>query len=104
MSSASAAASKPFSPGHSPDRTLSTQAGSLMRARLTVIKSNSSRYIRSTSLSWPTLVEPTLLNAPMTSPDKPTGPTLIVAAPVSFLAQPAKLSPSVRSISGNSGS
>ena len=31
-------------------------------------------------------------------------PTLIVAAPVSFLAQPAKFSPASPSISGNSGS
>jgi len=39
----------------------------------------------------------------MRSPDRPTEPTLMVAARVSFFAQPAKFKPSGPSISGNSG-
>jgi hypothetical protein len=44
------------------------------------------------------------MKALIMSPDRPTDPTLIVAAPVSFFAQPAKFSPASPSISGNSGS
>lgn len=40
----------------------------------------------------------------MKSPDRPTEPTLIVAVPISFLAQPTKFSPASPSISGNFGS
>lgn len=40
----------------------------------------------------------------MKSLDSPTDPTLIVATPVSFFAQPAKLSPASPSTLGNSGS
>ncbi len=75
-----------------------------MRARPTAIRSNSSRSMQPTSRSRPTLVEDSPLNAAMKSPDKPTEPTLIVVAPVSFFAQPAKFSPFSPSISGNSGS
>ena len=43
-------------------------------------------------------------NAPKKSAFRPTDPTLIVGAPVSFLAQPAKFRPLSPSSSGNSGS
>jgi len=40
----------------------------------------------------------------MNSPEKPSEPTVMVGASVSFFAQPAKFRPSPPSISGNSGS